>query len=164
MQKVKKYRGDGTVTLHTRSVYHLHSRYHTAGISSVSEETDIIKYTAETGHLNSSCSDNTTRNCSLFWCFCKQGGCRSERVLRLRLTAQNKKVVSNDTTFWCGRRDLNPYVGNTRPSNVRVCRFRHSRRTLKIILHIFRFVKRFLRVFSLFFLFIFYSPQNRRIS
>ena len=29
--------------------------------------------------------------------------------------------------FWCGRRDLNPYVGNTRPSNVRVCRFRHSR-------------------------------------
>ena len=30
--------------------------------------------------------------------------------------------------FWCGRRDLNPYVGNTRPSNVRVCRFRHSRR------------------------------------
>ena len=28
---------------------------------------------------------------------------------------------------WCGRRDLNPYVGNTRPSNVRVCRFRHSR-------------------------------------
>ena len=28
---------------------------------------------------------------------------------------------------WCGKRDLNPYVEDTRPSNVRVCRFRHSR-------------------------------------
>ena len=29
--------------------------------------------------------------------------------------------------FWCERRDLNPYGITTRPSNVRVCRFRHSR-------------------------------------
>ena len=29
---------------------------------------------------------------------------------------------------WCERRDLNPYGITTRPSNVRVCRFRHSRR------------------------------------
>lgn len=28
---------------------------------------------------------------------------------------------------WCERRDLNPYGITTRPSNVRVCRFRHSR-------------------------------------
>ena len=30
-------------------------------------------------------------------------------------------------SFWCERRDLNPYGITTRPSNVRVCRFRHSR-------------------------------------
>ena len=29
--------------------------------------------------------------------------------------------------YWCERRDLNPYGITTRPSNVRVCRFRHSR-------------------------------------
>ena len=29
--------------------------------------------------------------------------------------------------IWCERRDLNPYGITTRPSNVRVCRFRHSR-------------------------------------
>ena len=28
---------------------------------------------------------------------------------------------------WCGRRDLNPYGKTTRPSNVRVCQFRHFR-------------------------------------
>ena len=42
----------------------------------------------------------------------------------------NKKAVTNDTksvTTWCERRDLNPYGITTRPSNVRVCRFRHSR-------------------------------------
>lgn len=29
--------------------------------------------------------------------------------------------------FWCEKRDLNPYVIDTRPSNVRVYQFRHSR-------------------------------------
>ena len=28
---------------------------------------------------------------------------------------------------WCDRRDLNPYPYRTRPSNVRVCQFRHDR-------------------------------------
>ena len=28
---------------------------------------------------------------------------------------------------WCGKRDLNPYVKYTRPSNVPVCRFQHCR-------------------------------------
>ena len=28
---------------------------------------------------------------------------------------------------WCGKRDLNPYVKDTRPSNVPVCRFQHCR-------------------------------------
>ena len=35
--------------------------------------------------------------------------------------------------IWCGRRELNPYGKTTRPSNVRVCQFRHSRRTVGII-------------------------------
>ena len=29
--------------------------------------------------------------------------------------------------IWCGKRDLNPYVKDTRTSNVRVCQFRHPR-------------------------------------
>ena len=29
--------------------------------------------------------------------------------------------------FWCEQRDLNPYVINTRPSNVPVCQFQHAR-------------------------------------
>ncbi len=33
---------------------------------------------------------------------------------------------------WCERRDLNPYGGTTRPSNVRVCQFRHSRLLLSL--------------------------------
>ena len=49
-----------------------------------------------------------------------------KRVLRPHLHAPKEKAVLSNC-FWCGRRDLNPYVGNTRPSNVRVCRFRHSR-------------------------------------
>ena len=34
---------------------------------------------------------------------------------------------------WCARRDLNPYVINTRPSNVPVCQFQHSRPASVII-------------------------------
>ena len=30
---------------------------------------------------------------------------------------------------WCARRDLNPYVVDTRTSNVPVCQFQHSRIT-----------------------------------
>ncbi len=62
---------------------------------------------------------------------------------------------------WCERRDLNPYGITTRPSNVRVCRFRHSRvapvphGTLFIIAKTSKDVKRFLKNLStiLFFLF-----------
>ena len=43
------------------------------------------------------------------------------------LVSRTKEKGSPFGLPWCGRRDLNPYVGNTRPSNVRVCRFRHSR-------------------------------------
>ena len=38
-------------------------------------------------------------------------------------------------SFWCARRDLNPYVINTRPSNVPVCQFQHSRLTQRAILY-----------------------------
>ena len=31
------------------------------------------------------------------------------------------------STVWCGKRDLNPYVKDTRPSNVPVCQFQHCR-------------------------------------
>ena len=46
---------------------------------------------------------------------------------------------------WCGRRELNPYDEITRPSNVRVCQFRHSRRTLSIITRSFSFVNTFFK-------------------
>ena len=32
-------------------------------------------------------------------------------------------------SIWCARRDLNPYVEDTRTSNVPVCQFQHSRIT-----------------------------------
>ena len=43
------------------------------------------------------------------------------------LIKQKSKVTRTLLFCWCGRRDLNPYDGITRPSNVRVCQFRHSR-------------------------------------
>ena len=33
---------------------------------------------------------------------------------------------------WCEKRDLNPYGESTRPSNVRVYQFRHSRFSLTV--------------------------------
>ena len=38
-----------------------------------------------------------------------------------------KRPFENGLFSWCERRDLNPYGVTTRPSNVRVCQFRHSR-------------------------------------
>ncbi len=41
---------------------------------------------------------------------------------------KNKEFTQKCKLFiWCEGRDLNPYGITTRPSNVRVCRFRHSR-------------------------------------
>ena len=59
-------------------------------------------------------------------------------------------------SLWCGKRDLNPYIKDTRPSNVRVCRFRHSRECFTIILDKIEFVKGFLTKKLSFFYFIFY--------
>ena len=36
------------------------------------------------------------------------------------------------STVWCGKWDLNPYVIDTRPSNVPVCRFQHCRKKLAV--------------------------------
>ena len=35
--------------------------------------------------------------------------------------------IKIDAQPWCARRDLNPYVVDTRTSNVPVCQFQHSR-------------------------------------
>ena len=49
---------------------------------------------------------------------------------------------------WCEKRDLNPYGVTTRPSNVRVCQFRHSRMNLTndIIAQRFPFVNGFFEI------------------
>ncbi len=44
-----------------------------------------------------------------------------------KIKAEELHCIKIVLPLWCERRDLNPYVKNTRPSNVRVCRFRHSR-------------------------------------
>ena len=44
-----------------------------------------------------------------------------------KIKAQVKTFRFNLRFYWCGRRELNPYGKTTRPSNVRVCQFRHSR-------------------------------------
>lgn len=54
---------------------------------------------------------------------------------------------------WCGRWDLNPYVMDTRPSNVPVCRFQHYRATNDIIVYQIHEVKKFDINLSAFFLF-----------
>ena len=55
--------------------------------------------------------------------------CFYAQTLSASSPARNKKESLLRLFFiWCERRDLNPYGITTRPSNVRVCRFRHSRR------------------------------------
>lgn len=77
-------------------------------------------------------------------------------------TNQDTHSIKIGVQLWCERRDLNPYGITTRPSNVRVCRFRHSRRsvlnrclcslrTLTIIAKGVVYVKPFFKVFSIFF-------------
>lgn len=45
------------------------------------------------------------------------------------LFSERKSSMESDDSMelWCDRRDLNPYPYRTRPSNVRVCQFRHDR-------------------------------------
>ena len=53
-------------------------------------------------------------------------------------TLVNKGFASSLT--WCGKRDLNPYVKDTRPSNVPVCQFQHCRITI-LFAELFCFVR-----------------------
>ena len=56
---------------------------------------------------------------------------------------EKDRFLTKSALFWCERWDLNPYGITTRPSNVRVCRFRHSRSTHKIIANTADIVKGF---------------------
>ena len=49
------------------------------------------------------------------------------RPSRVQAPLKKKRAAVATLYIWCERRDLNPYGITTRPSNVRVCRFRHSR-------------------------------------
>ena len=99
---------------------------------------------------------------------CMCGKCLALRKLLIRVFSEkteagaevcpvspNKKdrVVKLCLFCWCGKRDLNPYIKDTRPSNVRVCRFRHSRNGFTIIQHIDAFVNSFFSIFLNYFLF-----------
>ena len=64
------------------------------------------------------------------------------------LPHQTKGLDTRSSPFvWCGKRELNPYGKTTRPSNVRVCQFRHSRRTIHIITQKNMNVKHFFKSF-----------------
>ena len=59
--------------------------------------------------------------------FVKDGLTGSSPVENVLVELKNRTERNVQSCFWCERRDLNPYGITTRPSNVRVCRFRHSR-------------------------------------
>ena len=64
---------------------------------------------------------------SLFLMIYTQASC----VMIYHYSVMDKKSrINMIRLFWCGRRELNPYGKTTRPSNVRVCQFRHSRNGL----------------------------------
>ena len=63
-------------------------------------------------------------------------------------TKNDRNLKNRFLPFWCERRDLNPYGITTRPSNVRVCRFRHSRKCLNNITPISEFVNIFFEFFK----------------
>ena len=87
--------------------------------------------------------------------------CGKQRVRSPRSPhQQTQKEVNRKVNLfcWCGKRDLNPYIKDTRPSNVRVCRFRHSRERFTIIKHYGGFVKGFL-IKNVKKSFLFFSPK-----
>ena len=69
-----------------------------------------------------------------------------------------KKNAELSSALWCGHRDLNPDVIDIRPSNVRVCQFRHDR---KAVLTLYDFNFPLSRNFITFFVYyIFYYMNN----
>ena len=69
-----------------------------------------------------------------------------------RLHICGRHIAAPLIFFWCEKRDLNPYVINTRPSNVRVCQFHHSRNQSRqyYYTHLFAFVKYKIKNFYIF--------------
>ena len=72
-------------------------------------------------------------------------------IVRYKEKKKRHQLCAN-AFWWCEKRDLNPYGESTRPSNVRVCQFRHSRiysvacfTTDTIISPVIRFVNSFLK-------------------
>ena len=72
--------------------------------------------------------------------------------ININLSQHEKRTPIGVLFSWCEKRDLNPYGVTTRPSNVRVCQFRHSRvfkvllvDNVDIILQNISFVNRFLK-------------------
>ena len=53
--------------------------------------------------------------------------CSSSFLPKLSLSKKERGFAFAKPLTWCGKRDLNPYVKDTRPSNVPVCRFQHCR-------------------------------------
>lgn len=76
---------------------------------------------------------NTKRNDSFLVenCrFCLSMGYKKDVSLTRAANYQKRKESERELrpdSVWCERWDLNPYGITTRPSNVRVCRFRHAR-------------------------------------
>ena len=62
-----------------------------------------------------------------------------------QIKTQKNTAYRSMPYFWCEKRDLNPYGVTTRPSNVRVCQFRHSRVTYIIILRLLKMSIPFLK-------------------
>ena len=73
---------------------------------------------------------------------------RPSRVQVPSYQKNNESSLMCELVIWCERRDLNPYGITTRPSNVRVCRFRHSRKCLNNITPISAFVNIFFEFFK----------------
>ena len=57
------------------------------------------------------------------------GAWKQSSAQKGNLFSERKSSMESDDSMelWCDRRDLNPYPYRTRPSNVRVCQFRHDR-------------------------------------
>ena len=57
------------------------------------------------------------------------GAWEQSSAQKRNLFSERKSSMESDDSMelWCDRRDLNPYPYRTRPSNVRVCQFRHDR-------------------------------------
>ena len=80
--------------------------------------------------------------------FCDASGPLRVQVPLLLHKKKNSDTITVSLFFWCAKRDLNPYVRDTRPSNVPVCQFQHSRSTNIIIAVSGAFVKSFIKNYS----------------